>query len=173
MHITRGLLGLIKSEAQLADVLGHEITHITAKHTVRSIQKKQRRPVGRRADEGRVAGERGGEPAGGSGLQVICSRTSSIATTRWKPTASASCSRTKSATPPTRLTRRPQSARRAQHQRPDAQRPVRVAPRHAGAPRRHRQDHQGTEADRDGDRRSALQGQHHLGRQACCRNHDR
>src|SRR6188472_2408708 len=39
VHITRGLLGLMKSEAQLADALGHEITHITAKHTVRSIQK--------------------------------------------------------------------------------------------------------------------------------------
>jgi predicted Zn-dependent protease len=39
IHITRGLLGLIKSEAELADVLGHEITHVTAKHTVRSIQK--------------------------------------------------------------------------------------------------------------------------------------
>jgi predicted Zn-dependent protease len=39
VHITRGALGLIKSEAELAGVLGHEITHITAKHTVNSIQK--------------------------------------------------------------------------------------------------------------------------------------
>ncbi len=54
VHVTRGLLGLMKSEAQLADVLGHEITHITAKHTVRAIQKAQYGPVGRRADEGRV-----------------------------------------------------------------------------------------------------------------------
>ena len=29
VHITRGALGLIKSEAELAGVLGHEITHVT------------------------------------------------------------------------------------------------------------------------------------------------
>ena len=39
VHITRGLLGLIKDEAELAGVLGHEITHITEKHTVNAIQK--------------------------------------------------------------------------------------------------------------------------------------
>ncbi len=38
VHITRGLLGLVKNEAELAGVLGHEITHVTAKHTVRYIQ---------------------------------------------------------------------------------------------------------------------------------------
>ena len=41
VHITRGLLGLIKNEAELAGVLGHEITHVTAKHTVRAIQKNK------------------------------------------------------------------------------------------------------------------------------------
>ena len=41
VHITRGALGLIKNEAELAGVLGHEITHVTAKHTVRSIQKSK------------------------------------------------------------------------------------------------------------------------------------
>jgi predicted Zn-dependent protease len=39
VHITRGALGLIKNEAELAGVLGHEITHVTEKHTVNSIQK--------------------------------------------------------------------------------------------------------------------------------------
>jgi predicted Zn-dependent protease len=38
IHVTRGLLGLAKNEAELAGVLGHEITHVTAKHTVRAIQ---------------------------------------------------------------------------------------------------------------------------------------
>ena len=52
VHITRGLLGLIKSEAQLADVLGHEITHITAKHTVRSIQKKNAVQLGAEQTKG-------------------------------------------------------------------------------------------------------------------------
>jgi beta-barrel assembly-enhancing protease len=41
VHITRGLLGLIKNEAELAGVLSHEIIHITEKHTVRAIQKSQ------------------------------------------------------------------------------------------------------------------------------------
>jgi predicted Zn-dependent protease len=41
VHITRGALALIKSEAELAGVLGHEIIHITEKHTVRAIQKNQ------------------------------------------------------------------------------------------------------------------------------------
>ena len=41
MHITNGALGLIKNEAELAGVLGHEIAHITKKHTVNSIQKSK------------------------------------------------------------------------------------------------------------------------------------
>jgi predicted Zn-dependent protease len=41
VHVTRGLLGLMKNESELAGVLGHEITHVTAKHTVRAIQKSK------------------------------------------------------------------------------------------------------------------------------------
>jgi predicted Zn-dependent protease len=41
IHVTRGLLGLVKNEAELAGILGHEITHVTAKHTVRAIQKNK------------------------------------------------------------------------------------------------------------------------------------
>jgi len=41
VHITRGALALLKNEAELAGVLGHEIVHITAKHTIRSIQKSK------------------------------------------------------------------------------------------------------------------------------------
>jgi predicted Zn-dependent protease len=39
IHITRGALSLMKSEAELADVLGHELIHVTEKHTIRAIQK--------------------------------------------------------------------------------------------------------------------------------------
>ena len=39
VHITRGALGLIKNEGELAAVLGHEIGHVVNKHTVNSIQK--------------------------------------------------------------------------------------------------------------------------------------
>jgi beta-barrel assembly-enhancing protease len=39
IHITRGALGLIGSEAELAGVLAHELTHVTEKHTIKAIQK--------------------------------------------------------------------------------------------------------------------------------------
>ena len=39
IHITKGLLGLMKNEAELAGVLSHEIVHVTEKHTVSAIQK--------------------------------------------------------------------------------------------------------------------------------------
>jgi hypothetical protein len=39
IHITKGLLGLMKDEAELAGVLAHEIIHVTEKHTVNAIQK--------------------------------------------------------------------------------------------------------------------------------------
>jgi beta-barrel assembly-enhancing protease len=39
VHITRGALGLVKNEGELAAVLGHEIGHIVNKHTVNAIQK--------------------------------------------------------------------------------------------------------------------------------------
>ena len=49
VHITRGALSLIKSEAELAGVLGHEIIHVTEKHTVKAIQKGKMVQMG--ADE--------------------------------------------------------------------------------------------------------------------------
>ena len=49
VHITRGALSLIKSEAELAGVLGHEIIHVTEKHTIKAIQKGKMVQIG--ADE--------------------------------------------------------------------------------------------------------------------------
>ena len=46
VHITRGALGLIKSEAELAGVLGHEIAHVAQKHTVNSIEQSRKVKLG-------------------------------------------------------------------------------------------------------------------------------
>lgn len=35
VYVTRGLLGILNSEAELAGVLGHEVGHVTAKHATR------------------------------------------------------------------------------------------------------------------------------------------
>jgi predicted Zn-dependent protease len=39
VHVTKGLLGLMKNEAELAGVLAHEVIHVTEKHTVNAVQK--------------------------------------------------------------------------------------------------------------------------------------
>ena len=49
VHITRGALALIENEAELAGVLGHEMTHITEKHTINAIRKSKAVQIG--ADE--------------------------------------------------------------------------------------------------------------------------
>jgi predicted Zn-dependent protease len=46
IHITRGALGLMASEAELAGVLAHEISHVTEKHTVNAVQKNKLIQVG-------------------------------------------------------------------------------------------------------------------------------
>jgi beta-barrel assembly-enhancing protease len=39
VHVTRGALALLRSEAELAGVLAHEIVHITERHTIEAIKK--------------------------------------------------------------------------------------------------------------------------------------
>lgn len=39
VHVTRGALAIIESEAELAGVLAHEAAHITRKHTLKALQK--------------------------------------------------------------------------------------------------------------------------------------
>lgn len=39
VHITKGALANLKTESELAGVLGHEIIHVSEKHTIRAIQK--------------------------------------------------------------------------------------------------------------------------------------
>jgi predicted Zn-dependent protease len=46
IFITRGLLGLMGTEAQLVTVLGHEIGHVTARHHVSSLSRQQLAQIG-------------------------------------------------------------------------------------------------------------------------------
>ena len=55
VHITRGALGLIKNEAELAGVLGHEIGHVVRKHTINAHPEEQAVKMGTSAASDRVA----------------------------------------------------------------------------------------------------------------------
>lgn len=46
IYITRGILAHLNSEAQLAGVLGHEIGHVTARHSARQISQQQLATLG-------------------------------------------------------------------------------------------------------------------------------
>jgi predicted Zn-dependent protease len=46
IFVTRGMLTLMTSEAELASVLGHEIGHVTARHSVNQISKQQLAQLG-------------------------------------------------------------------------------------------------------------------------------
>jgi predicted Zn-dependent protease len=46
IFVTRGLLNLMDSEAELASVLGHEIGHVTARHSVTQISRQQLAQLG-------------------------------------------------------------------------------------------------------------------------------
>jgi predicted Zn-dependent protease len=63
IHITKGALGLMKNEAELAGVLGHEIAHVTEKHTIRAIQKSKGIEMG--------ANHLGGSGLTGEGISML------------------------------------------------------------------------------------------------------
>ena len=46
IYVTRGLMGLMDSEAELASVLGHEIGHVTARHAVSMLSRAQLAQLG-------------------------------------------------------------------------------------------------------------------------------
>lgn len=46
IFVTRGILAYLNSEAELAGVVGHEIGHVTAKHTVAAISRQQVGTIG-------------------------------------------------------------------------------------------------------------------------------
>jgi predicted Zn-dependent protease len=46
IYVSRGILALLNSEAQLAGVIGHEIGHVTARHTAQRITQSQLAQIG-------------------------------------------------------------------------------------------------------------------------------
>lgn len=46
IYVTRGMLSLMNNEAELATVLGHEIGHVTARHSVSMISRQQLAQIG-------------------------------------------------------------------------------------------------------------------------------
>jgi len=46
VYVTRGIMAHFESEAELAGVLGHEIGHVTARHSVNQISKQQLAQIG-------------------------------------------------------------------------------------------------------------------------------
>jgi predicted Zn-dependent protease len=68
VYITRGLLTLANNEAEVAGVLGHEIGHVTARHTAERMGQAQKAQYGALAAQilGQiVGGDTGGQLAGG------------------------------------------------------------------------------------------------------------
>jgi predicted Zn-dependent protease len=55
VHVTRGALAMIRNESELASVLGHEIGHVTHKHTINAIKKSNVIKVGADAAGNRSA----------------------------------------------------------------------------------------------------------------------
>ena len=54
IYVTRGLLALMSTEAELAAVLGHEVGHVAALHSAQSISRKRARSGGILGARGRL-----------------------------------------------------------------------------------------------------------------------
>src|SRR5512136_848397 len=71
VYVTRGILAMMSSEAELAAVLGHEIGHVNARHSMSQMSKQQVAQIG--LVVGSVISQKFAKYAGlaGAGLQVL------------------------------------------------------------------------------------------------------
>lgn len=71
IYVTRGLMTVLNSEAELAMVLGHEIGHVTARHSVSQLSKAQLAQVGLGLGVILVPGAANYGQLAGAGLQLL------------------------------------------------------------------------------------------------------
>ena len=159
VHITRGALALIKNEAELAGVLGHEIIHVTEKHTIRAIQKSKAVQMG------------AAETLSGSSalMERAVTATYDNIVERGFGRAEENESDEMGVTLANKIGYAPNglvgflTTLEGSQQGVDREaRPVCVASRDAGAPRSHHQADRVEEADRDRHRAAAVREEHHL-----------
>lgn len=71
IYVTRGMLGLMNSEAELAGVLGHEIGHVTGRHSVNQLSKQQLAQLGLGLGAIFVPEARPFQQLAGAGLELL------------------------------------------------------------------------------------------------------
>jgi predicted Zn-dependent protease len=71
VFLTRGMMSLMDTEAQLASVLGHEIGHVTARHSVTMISRAQAAQIGLGVGSIFLPQLQALEPLAGAGLQLL------------------------------------------------------------------------------------------------------
>ena len=104
IYVTRGILAHLGSEAQLAGVLGHECGHVTARHTAARLTQQQLAGLGLGVASVFSATLRQYGSLAQQGTAACCS-SSTAATTRTRPTSSASITRPRPATTRARFPR--------------------------------------------------------------------
>ena len=71
IYVTRGLMSLMDSEAELASVLGHEIGHVTARHSVSMMSRAQLAQLGLGLGSVLLPDLRPAAVAAGAGLELL------------------------------------------------------------------------------------------------------
>ena len=71
VFLTRGLYRLLRDEAELAGVLGHEIAHVVKKHHLKVLQKSQAIDAGSKLLKKRIGDQKVAKTLIGSGAEIL------------------------------------------------------------------------------------------------------